>query len=196
MNFAELTETYCAPFFELIQKAREVYLRHWPGDQVQLCTLLSIKTGGCSEDCAYCAQSARYTTGVRAEKLMDPAQVLEVAEKARLNGSTRFCMGAAWRVPKAKDLEKVCEMVKAVKDEGLQTCVTLGMLTDEQAKELKAAGLDYYNHNLDTSPDFYPEIITTRTYQDRLDTLGNVRQANIKVCCGGIIGMGENRDRE
>ena len=195
MNFAELTETYCAPFFELIQKAREVYLRHWPGDQVQLCTLLSIKTGGCSEDCAYCAQSARYTTGVRAEKLMDPAQVLEVAEKARLNGSTRFCMGAAWKGVRDGDprFEQVLDIVRRVSRLGMEVCVTLGQLTPVEARKLKAAGVTAYNHNIDTSEEFYPEIVSTHTFADRLRTISAVQEAEMALCCGGIIGMGESK---
>src|SRR5215469_5885704 len=196
MNFAELTETYCAPFFELIQKAREVYLRHWPGDQVQLCTLLSIKTGGCSEDCAYCAQSARYTTGVSAEKLMDPVQVLKVAEKARLNGSTRFCMGAAWKGVRDGDprFEQVLDIVRRVSRLGMEVCVTLGQLTPVEARKLKAAGVTAYNHNIDTSEEFYPEIVSTHTFADRLRTISAVQEAKMSLCCGGIIGMGETED--
>ena len=161
---------------------------------MQISTLLSIKTGGCPEDCAYCPQSASYTTGVRAEKLMPLATVIEEARAARAAGASRFCMGAAWRSPKERELDQVCTMVEGVKALGLETCATLGMLTAGQAGKLKAAGLDYYNHNLDTSPEFYGEIISTRTYQDRLDTLEHVRAAGIHVCCGGIVGMGETRD--
>jgi biotin synthase len=160
---------------------------------VQLSSLLSIKTGGCPEDCAYCPQSARYDTGVEREKLMHPDEVLEAARQARDNGAQRFCMGAAWRSPKAHQIEQVADMVARVKDLGLETCVTLGMLRDGQAETLKAAGLDFYNHNLDTSPEFYGTIISTRTYQDRLDTLARVRAAGLRVCCGGIVGMGESR---
>jgi biotin synthase len=159
---------------------------------VQISTLLSIKTGGCPEDCAYCPQSARYHTGVEAHRLMEVDTVLREARAAKSAGASRFCMGAAWREPKDRDLDKVCEMVAAVKALGLETCATLGMLTRAQADRLKAAGLDYYNHNLDTSPQYYGAIITTRTYQDRLDTLAHVRDAGIHVCCGGIIGMGED----
>ena len=161
---------------------------------MQISTLLSIKTGGCPEDCAYCPQSASYDTGVRAEKLMPLATVLEEARAARTAGASRFCMGAAWRSPKERELDQVCAMVEGVKALGLETCATLGMLTEGQARKLKDAGLDYYNHNLDTSPEFYGEIISTRTYQDRLDTLDHVRAAGIHVCCGGIVGMGETRD--
>src|SRR5436309_12495138 len=162
--------------------------------EVQISTLLSIKTGGCPEDCAYCPQSARYETGVRAEKLMSLEAVLVEARAAREAGASRFCMGAAWREPKDRDLDKVCAMVAGVRALGLETCATLGMLTAEQAQRLKAAGLDYYNHNLDTSPEFYGKIISTRTYQERLDTLGHARDARIDVCCRGIVGMGEARE--
>ena len=161
---------------------------------MQISTLLSIKTGGCPEDCAYCPQAARYDTGVDAEKLMSLDAVLAEARAAKASGASRFCMGAAWRSPKDRDVENVCAMVEGVKALGLETCATLGMLTPGQAKRLKGSGLDYYNHNLDTSPEFYGEIITTRTYQDRLDTLGAVRDAGIHVCCGGIVGMGEGAD--
>ena len=161
---------------------------------MQISTLLSIKTGGCPEDCAYCPQSAQYETGVKAEKLMSVDAVLAEARAAKSAGASRFCMGAAWREPKDRDLEQVCAMVEGVRALGLETCATLGMLTPAQAQRLKAAGLDYYNHNLDTSPEFYGEIITTRVYQDRLDTLGAVREAGINVCCGGIVGMGESDD--
>ena len=161
---------------------------------MQISTLLSIKTGGCPEDCAYCPQSAQYATGVKAEKLMSLDAVLAEARAAKSAGASRFCMGAAWREPKDRDLEQVCAMVEGVRALGLESCATLGMLTATQAKRLKASGLDYYNHNLDTSPEFYGEIITTRVYQDRLDTLGAVRDAGIHVCCGGIVGMGESDD--
>jgi biotin synthase len=181
------------PFTELIHRAQSVHREHFDPAEVQLATLLSIKTGGCPEDCAYCPQSAHYDTGIDKEALLGAEQVRAAARAAREAGATRFCMGAAWRSPKARDLERVIDLVKAVKAEGLQTCVTLGMLQPEQAVELKAAGLDYYNHNLDTAPELYGSIITTRTYQDRLDTLSHVREAGISVCCGGIVGMGENR---
>jgi biotin synthase len=167
---------------------------HFDPTEVQISTLLSIKTGGCPEDCAYCPQAARYDTGVDAEKLMSLDAVLAEARAAKASGASRFCMGAAWRSPKDRDVENVCAMVEGVKALGLETCATLGMLTPGQAKRLKGSGLDYYNHNLDTSPEFYGEIITTRTYQDRLDTLGAVRDAGIHVCCGGIVGMGEGAE--
>jgi biotin synthase len=172
-------------------RAQTVHRQHFDPRQVQISTLLSIKTGGCPEDCAYCPQSARYETGVRAEKLMQVDTVLAEATAAKKGGASRFCMGAAWREPKERDLDRVCEMVSQVKALGLETCATLGMLTRTQAQKLKAAGLDYYNHNLDTSPEYYGAIITTRTYRERLDTLEHVRAAGLAVCCGGIIGMGE-----
>ncbi len=182
------------PFPELMFRAQSVHREHFDPTEVQISTLLSIKTGGCPEDCAYCPQSARYDTGVRAEKLMALDAVLAEARAAKAAGASRFCMGAAWREPKDRDLDDVCAMVEGVRALGLETCATLGMLTAPQARRLKDAGLDYYNHNLDTSPEFYGEIITTRTYQDRLDTLDHVRDAGIKVCCGGIVGMGETRE--
>jgi len=182
------------PFPELMFRAQSVHRQNFEPTEVQISTLLSIKTGGCPEDCAYCPQSARYGTGVRAEKLMALDAVLAEARAAKAAGASRFCMGAAWREPKGSDLERVCAMVAGVKALGLETCATLGMLTAPQAGRLKDAGLDYYNHNLDTSPEFYGEIITTRTYRDRLDTLGHVRDAGIVVCCGGIVGMGETRE--
>jgi len=182
------------PFSELMFRAQSVHRQNFDPGEVQISTLLSIKTGGCSEDCAYCPQSARYDTGVRAEKLMALEAVLAEARAAKSAGASRFCMGAAWREPKDRDLDQVCAMVAGVKALGLETCATLGMLTAPQARRLKEAGLDYYNHNLDTSPEFYEEIITTRTYADRLETLGHVRDAGIHVCCGGIVGMGETRE--
>jgi biotin synthase len=188
----EVRTLFALPFPELIFRAQSVHRAHFDPTEVQISTLLSIKTGGCPEDCAYCPQSARYETGVKAEKLMNLDAVLAEARAARAAGASRFCMGAAWREPKDRDLDKVCEMVAGVRALGLETCATLGMLTAEQARRLKSAGLDYYNHNLDTSPDYYGEIITTRTYRDRLDTLGHVRDAGIHVCCGGIVGMGED----
>ena len=178
---------------ELLFRAQEVHRRHFDPAEVQLSTLLSVKTGGCPEDCAYCPQSARYDTGVDAQELMPLAPVLETARAAKARGATRFCMGAAWRSPKDRDLEKVVAMVRGVRALGLETCVTLGMLRPQQAARLGEAGLDYYNHNLDTSPSFYGRIIGTREYRDRLETLEHVRQAGIKVCCGGIVGMGESR---
>lgn len=180
-------------FNDLLYRAQQIHREHFAADEIELATLLSIKTGGCPEDCAYCPQAARYHTGVEAEKLLPLEEVIVAARAAKQNGATRFCMGAAWREPKGRDIEKVQVMVSAVKSLGLETCATLGMLSDKQAQQLKQAGLDYYNHNLDTAPEFYSRIITTRVYQERLDTLGHVRRAGIKVCCGGIIGMGESR---
>jgi biotin synthase len=190
---AEIGALFALPFPELLFRAQSIHRQYFDPAEVQISTLLSIKTGGCPEDCAYCPQSARYDTGVNAEKLMALDAVLAEARAAKSAGASRFCMGAAWRSPKDRDLEQVCEMVGAVKALGLETCATLGMLSAAQARALKRAGLDYYNHNLDTSPEFYGEIITTRVYQDRLETLGHVRDACIHVCCGGIVGMGESR---
>ena len=187
----EVRALFALPFPELIFQAAMVHRQHFDPTEVQISTLLSIKTGGCPEDCAYCPQSAKFDTGVKAEKLMEVEAVLAEARAAKAGGATRFCMGAAWRAPKDRDLDKVCAMVKGVKAMGMETCVTLGMLDGAQAERLKQSGLDYYNHNLDTSPEFYGEIITTRCYQDRLDTLAHVRDAGINVCCGGIVGMGE-----
>jgi len=185
---------FALPFPELMFEAQRVHRLHFDPTEVQISTLLSIKTGGCPEDCAYCPQAARYDTGVKAEKLMALDAVLAEARAAKQNGASRFCMGAAWRNPKDRDLEQVCAMVEGVKALGLETCATLGMLTPDQAQRLKRSGLDYYNHNLDTSPEYYGAIITTRTYQDRLDTLEHVRAAGIHVCCGGIVGMGEGAE--
>ena len=182
------------PFAELLFRAASIHRAHFDPNRVQISTLLSIKTGGCPEDCGYCPQSAHYEAGVPASRLMDIEPVLQAARAARAQGASRFCMGAAWRSPKDHDLDRVAAMISGVKALGMETCVTLGMLRPDQAQRLKSAGLDYYNHNLDTSPEFYGEIITTRTYQDRLDTLGAVREAGISVCCGGIIGMGEDLD--
>jgi biotin synthase len=190
----EVRALFDLPFPDLMFAAQTVHRMHFDPRAVQISTLLSIKTGGCPEDCAYCPQSASYATGVAAEKLMSRDAVLAEARAAKSAGASRFCMGAAWRSPKDRDLDQVCAMVAGVKALGLETCATLGMLTAQQAARLKGAGLDYYNHNLDTSPDYYGEIITTRTYQDRLDTLGAVREAGISVCCGGIVGMGESVD--
>jgi biotin synthase len=184
---------FALPFNDLLYRAHGVHRQHFDPNAVQLSTLLSVKTGGCPEDCAYCPQAARYHTGVVSEELLPLAQVAAAARLARANGATRFCMGAAWRGPKQRELERVADMVRAVRAEGLETCATLGLLKEGQAEQLKAAGLDYYNHNIDTAPEFYGEIITTRTQQDRLDTLARVRRAGIRVCCGGIIGMGETR---
>lgn len=189
----DLLALYDLPLPELLYRAGTVHREHFPAGTIQLSTLLSIKTGGCPEDCAYCPQSARYDTGVQAESLMPLDEVLAAARAARDKGAQRFCMGAAWRSPKPHQLDAVAEMVAGVKALGLETCVTLGMLREGQARQLRAAGLDYYNHNLDTSPEFYGSVISTRTYQDRLDTLERVREAGISVCCGGIVGMGESR---
>ncbi len=193
LDFAAIQALFELPFNDLLFRAQTVHRRHFDANAVQLSTLLSVKTGGCSEDCGYCSQSARYETEVGREKLMDLAEVVDAARAAKESGATRFCMGAAWRGPKDKDLDGVAEMVRQVKALGMETCVTLGMLKEGQADKLKDAGLDYYNHNLDTAPEFYGQVISTHTYQDRLDTLGQVRDAGIKVCCGGIIGMGESR---
>ncbi len=190
---AEIAALFDLPFNDLMHRAQSVHRNHFDPNRVQLSALLSIKTGGCPEDCGYCPQAARYQTGVESEKLLDVQQVVNAAQRARENGATRFCMGAAWRGPKQRDLDPVLEMVRAVKALGLETCCTLGMLKEGQAEQLKQAGLDYYNHNLDTSPEFYGDIVTTRDYQDRLDTLARVREAHINVCCGGIVGMGETR---
>ena len=181
------------PFPELMHRAQQVHRANFDANQVEFATLLSVKTGGCEEDCSYCPQAARYDTGVTASKLMEPAEVLLAAQRAQAAGATRFCMGAAWRSPKERDIGKVAELVRAVKALGLETCATLGMLEDGQAQTLQEAGLDYYNHNLDSAPDFYGDIVTTRQYQARLDTLARVRGAGVKVCCGGIVGMGETR---
>jgi len=191
---AEIAALFELPFTELVFRAAEEHRAHHAAGEVQLCTLLSIKTGGCPEDCGYCSQSAHASTGLKAEKLMDVEAVLAAAADAKAHGSQRFCMGAAWREPKDRDLPAVCDMVAGVKAMGLETCMTLGMLTGSQARALKDAGLDYYNHNIDTSPEHYGDIITTRTFQERLDTLDEVREAGIAVCCGGIVGMGETRD--
>jgi biotin synthase len=188
---AEVESLFALPFPELMFEAARIHRLHFDPSEVQISTLLSIKTGGCPEDCAYCPQAARYDTGVKAEKLMELDAVLAEARAAKAGGASRFCMGAAWRSPKDRDVENVCAMVEGVRALGLETCATLGMLTPSQAGRLKQSGLDYYNHNLDTSPEFYGAIITTRTYRDRLDTLDAVRAAGINVCCGGIVGMGE-----
>ena len=189
----EVLGLFASPFADLLFEAQTVHRRHFAPNAVQLSTLLSIKTGACPEDCAYCPQSARYSTGLKTEPLMDLAAVTAAAREARAQGATRFCMGAAWRAPKDRDLDKVVEMVGAVKALGLETCLTAGMLAPQQAQRLAAAGLDYYNHNLDTSPEYYGQVITTRRYEDRLETLDSVRAAGVKVCCGGIVGMGESR---
>jgi biotin synthase len=190
---ADVVALYDLPFNDLLFRAQQVHREHFDANTVQLSTLLSIKTGGCEEDCAYCPQSVHHDTGLKAEKLMDVEEVLSAARVAKENGATRFCMGAAWRNPKDRHLEPIKDMIRGVKAMGLETCVTLGMLEPHQAQGLRDAGLDYYNHNLDTSPEFYGQIISTRTYQDRLETLERVRDAGINVCCGGIVGLGESR---
>jgi len=192
-SVAEVQALFELPFLDLLFRAQQVHRAHFDANEIQRSTLLSIKTGGCSEDCGYCSQSARYDTGLERERLMPIDEVLEHARAAKAKGASRFCMGAAWRGPKEKDMEPVLEMVREVKKLGLQTCVTLGMLRDGQAEQLADAGLDYYNHNIDTAPEFYGQVITTHTMQDRLNTLDKVRDAGINVCCGGIIGMGEGR---
>jgi len=190
----EVRALHALPFADLMHRAQSIHRLHFDPNQVQVSTLLSIKTGACPEDCAYCPQSIRYDTGLEREALMEPTEVVARARAAREAGATRFCMGAAWRSPKDRDLDKVVEMVEGVAALGLETCATLGMLTPAQASRLKDAGLDYYNHNLDTSESFYGEVITTRTYQDRLETLAAVRDAGIHVCCGGILGLGESAE--
>jgi biotin synthase len=193
---AQIEGLFTQPFLDLLLTAQSVHRVHFTPNTVQMSTLLSIKTGACPEDCAYCPQSVRYDTGLSREALMEVAAVKESAERAKAAGATRFCMGAAYRSPKARDLDVICAMVQEVRALGMESCATLGMLEPAQAQQLKSAGLDFYNHNLDTSAEFYGEIITTRTFQDRLDTLSAVRDAGLKVCCGGIIGMGEStRDR-
>ncbi|OAN59993.1 biotin synthase BioB [Sphingomonas sp. TDK1] len=189
----EIAALFDLPFTELVFRAAEVHRANHPANQVQRSTLLSIKTGGCPEDCGYCSQSVHADTGLKATKLMDPRAVLQAAAQAKDHGSTRFCMGAAWRNPKDRDMGAIVEMVKGVRAMGMETCMTLGMLTDDQAKTLADAGLDYYNHNIDTSPERYGEVITTRSFEERLETLEHVREAGINVCCGGIVGMGETR---
>ncbi|WP_338331416.1 biotin synthase BioB [Acetobacter sp. LMG 32666] len=191
-SVAEVQALLDLPFPELMFQAQAIHRATFDPTEIQISTLLSIKTGGCPEDCAYCPQSALHEDGVKAEKLMAIENVLVEARKAKAAGASRFCMGAAWRTPKERDMETVCAMIEGVKELGMETCVTLGMLDDAQAQRLKQAGLDFYNHNIDTSPEYYGQIITTRTYQERLDTLSNVRDAGINVCCGGIVGMGEN----
>jgi biotin synthase len=195
MNYrvVDVEALFALPFNDLLYQAHNIHRQYFDPNAVQVSTLLSIKTGGCSEDCGYCSQSARYHTGVDSEALMPLNEVLASARAAKAKGATRFCMGAAWRGPKEKDLQPVLEMVRAVKALGMETCATLGMLKAGQAEQLRDAGLDYYNHNLDTAPEYYGEVITTHGYDDRLDTLGKVREAGMKVCCGGIVGLGESR---
>ena len=192
-SLAEVRALFEQPFNDLLFQAQSIHRQHFDPNRVQVSTLLSIKTGACPEDCKYCPQSARYKTGLESERLMEVEQVLDSARKAKNAGSTRFCMGAAWKNPHERDMPYLEQMVKGVKEMGLEACMTLGTLNEEQAQRLSAAGLDYYNHNLDTAPDFYGDIIHTRQYQDRLDTLAHVRDAGMKTCCGGIVGMGEKR---
>lgn len=196
VTFQQLQEIYQRPFFELIEEARRVHKKHWPGQEVQLCTLLSIKTGACSEDCGYCSQSAHHHTDLKPEPLMTTEQILPHARAAKKNGSTRFCMGAAWKGVRSGDrrFESVLETVREVSKLGMEVCVTLGQLDDEAAKQLKEAGVTAYNHNIDTSPEYYPEIVSTHTFEDRLNTIGAVQRAGMSVCCGGILGMGETED--
>ncbi|AGH49916.1 biotin synthase [Sphingomonas sp. MM-1] len=190
----EIADLFDLPFMDLVFRAAEVHRAHHDANAVQLSTLLSIKTGGCVEDCGYCSQSVHHETGLKASKLMDPRAVLQAAAQAKDHGSSRFCMGAAWREPKDRDMPAIIEMVKGVRAMGMETCMTLGMLTEKQARQLAEAGLDYYNHNIDTSPENYANVISTRSFQDRIDTLDHVRSAGINVCCGGIVGMGEKRE--
>lgn len=191
---AQVRELYDLPFADLIFRAQTVHRQHFDANEVQMSTLLSIKTGGCPEDCGYCSQSAHFETGLKASKLMALEEVKQAAAQAKAGGASRFCMGAAWREPKDRDIDVLCDMVREVKAQGLETCMTLGMLTRDQAQRLADAGLEYYNHNIDTGPDYYAKVVTTRTMQDRLDTLEHVRETGMAVCCGGIIGMGEARE--
>ncbi len=195
-SFSELEAIYRRPLFELLQESRRVHAAHWPEHEIQLCTLLSVKTGGCSEDCAYCAQSARYHTAISREKLMTVEEVLPYADRAKENGATRFCMGAAWRGVREGDrkFEQMLETIRAVSKLGMEVCVTLGQLSDKEALKLKEAGVTAYNHNIDTSPEHYPKIVTTHTFADRLETIAAVQRAGMNVCCGGIIGMGETEE--
>jgi len=198
VSIAQLEEIYRSPFFDLIQRSRSIHLQNWDEDNVQLCTLLSVKTGGCSEDCSYCAQSSRYNTGVKAGKLMGCDEILPLAKQARESGTTRFCMGAAWKGVKSGDsrFNSMLQTVREVSKLGMEVCVTLGQLGDEEARQLKEAGVTAYNHNIDTSPEFYPQIVSSHTFDDRLNTISSVQKAGMAVCCGGIIGMGETeRDR-
>ena len=196
MKFDRLLALYHLPLFDLISQSRAVHLQHWSGEEVQRCSLLSIKTGGCSEDCSYCAQSAHYSTGVEREELMSVDAIMDVARRARSQGATRFCMGAAWRGVRdgTEKFEQVLETVREVSELGMEVCVTLGQIGQTEARKLKAAGVTAYNHNIDTSPEFYPQIVTTHTFQDRLDTISAVQESGMSVCCGGIIGMGENEE--
>lgn len=195
MKLVDIQKLFAQPFNDLIYQAQTVHRQHFDANAVQMSTLLSIKTGNCSEDCGYCSQSARHHADIEQETLLPLQEVIDKAKQAKANGASRFCMGAAWRGPKDKDLQPVLDMIAAVRDLGLETCATLGMLRQGQAEQLAGAGLDYYNHNLDTASDYYAEVISTHTHDDRLDTLSKVRDAGIKVCCGGIVGMGESRDQ-
>jgi biotin synthase len=195
MKLVDIQKLFAQPFNDLIYQAQTVHRQYFDANAVQMSTLLSIKTGNCSEDCGYCSQSARHESGIEKEALLPLQEVIDKAKQAKANGASRFCMGAAWRGPKDKDLQPVLDMISAVRDLGLETCATLGMLRQGQAEQLAGAGLHYYNHNLDTASDYYQEVITTHTHNDRLDTLSKVRDAGIKVCCGGIVGMGESRDQ-
>ncbi len=194
VTFEQLEEIYNRPFFDLIEESRRVHKKHWPGRQMQLCTLLSIKTGACSEDCGYCSQSAHHDTGLKPQPLMSTEDILPHAHAAKANGSTRFCMGAAWKGVRSGDrrFESVLQTVREVSKLGMEVCVTLGQLSDDEARQLKEAGVTAYNHNIDTSPEFYPEIVSTHTFEDRLNTIGAVQRAGMSVCCGGILGMGES----
>jgi biotin synthase len=194
MNFSDLSALYHQPLFDLISQSRAVHLQHWRGEEIQRCSLLSIKTGGCSEDCAYCAQSAHYSTGLEREELLSVETVLAAAKHARSRGATRFCMGAAWRGVRdgSEKFDRVLEIVREVSQLGMEVCVTLGEIGPVEARKLKAAGVTAYNHNINTSPEFYPEIVSTHTFQNRLDTIATVQQSGMSVCCGGIIGMGES----
>src|SRR5918996_3035854 len=194
MNFDQLSLLYHQPLFELISQSRATHLQHWRGEEVQRCSLLSIKTGGCSEDCAYCAQSARYSTGIHREDLLSLEEVMIAAQSARSQGATRFCMGAAWRGVRdgSEKFERVLEIVREVSQLDMEVCVTLGEIGSAEARKLKTAGVTAYNHNIDTSPEFYPEIVSTHTFQNRLDTIAAVQESGMSVCCGGIIGMGES----
>lgn len=194
VTFEQLEEIYNRPFFDLIEESRRVHKKHWPGRQMQLCTLLSIKTGACSEDCGYCSQSAHHDTGLKPQPLMSTEDILPHAHAAKANGSTRFCMGAAWKGVRSGDrrFESVLQTVREVSKLGMEVCVTLGQLSDDEARQLKEAGVTAYNHNIDTSPEYYPEIVSTHTFEDRLNTIGAVQRAGMSVCCGGILGLGES----
>ncbi len=196
MNFEKLSALYHQPLFDLISQSREIHLDHWRGEEIQRCSLLSIKTGGCSEDCAYCAQSSHYSTGLQREELLSIQEIVDVAKRARTQGATRFCMGAAWRGVRdgTEKFERVLQTVREVSQLGMEVCVTLGEIGPAEARKLKAAGVTAYNHNIDTSPEFYPEIVTTHTFNDRLNTIAAVQESGMSVCCGGIVGMGETEN--